>query len=654
MNNKHFYLSLAGMNIKKNSKFYFPYLLTFVATVAMFYMIHAISINKHLPGGSSMVQMMQFGVGIISIFSVIFLFYTNSFLIKRRKKEFGLYHILGMEKRHIAKVLFCENLMISCAGILLGCAVGVLFQKLLMLLLHRISKWQSSIPFTLSEESLVKTGVLFGVIFLITFINNVIQLAKTKTVDLLQSEKLGEREPKTKWVMALLGIAGMGIGYYIALTVENPLDALAGFFIAVLLVILGTYFLFIAGSIVVLKLLRKNRTFYYKTNHFTAVSGMLYRMKQNAAGLATICILSTMVLVTVSTTVCLYVGVEDAIRTRYPYNFSISKSGITNDWDSTGIEQKVKKQIEKNCEIVDSVGYKSLTFAAGFEDGNFVYSNDFNYLKDASYQAIEVFTAEEYEKITGETVHLKGNEIYTYDTGKKMPEQPQFFEEKYEVKKYIEKFDAVALGTDIVSGFHYVVVANDEVLQKIYEQQKEVYGDSASELKYYLNIDVKANDEKQIQAANALKKLKLDDARVEGRSENKKEFTAFYGGFLFLGLFLGTIFIIAAALIIYYKQISEGYDDKSRFEIMQKVGMSKREVKASIRSQVLLVFFLPLFVAVVHVCVAFPMVKKLLEVLNLSNTDPFFWCLLGTVAVFALLYTAVYSVTSRIYYDIVE
>ena len=652
MNNKHFYFSLAGMNIKKNSKFYIPYLLTFVATVAMFYMIHAISVNKHLPGGGSMVQMMGFGVGIISIFSVVFLFYTNSFLIKRRKKEFGLYHILGMEKKHIAKVLFCENLIVSGIAIIVGCGMGVLFQKLIMMLLLRIVKWESSIPFEISIESLIRAVVMFGGIFLLTFIHNVIQLARTKTVDLLQGEHLGEREPKTKWIMALLGAVAIGIGYYIALTVKNPLDALGGFFIAVLLVIAGTYFLFIAGSIVILKLLRANRAFYYKTNHFTSVSGMLYRMKQNAAGLATICILSTMVLVTVSTTICLYVGVEDAIKTRYPYDFELLKRAVTADFDSSSLEQEVTQRIEKNCEITKSVGYKSLTFTAHFQDGNFEYLDEYNYLNSGAFHAIMVFTAEEYEKITGESADLKGNEIYVYDTGEKMPEKPRIFLEEYEVKKYINKFSAIELGTSIIYNVHYVVVADDGVMQDIYEQQKAVYKDTASDIDYYLDIDVKGNDEQQIQTTKKLREL--ENVSVEGKAENKKDFSAFYGGFLFLGMFLGAVFIIAATLIIYYKQISEGYDDKTRFEIMQKVGMSKREVKASIRSQVLLVFFLPLIVAFIHVCVAFPMVKKLLGVLNLSNTDPFFWCLLGTVAAFAILYVAVYSVTSRIYYNIVE
>ena len=646
MNNKHFYLSLAGRNIKKNSKFYVPYLLTFVATVAMFYMIHAISVNKHLPGGGSMVQMMGFGVGIISIFSVVFLFYTNSFLIKRRKKEFGLYHILGMEKKHIAKVLFCENLIVSGIGIIVGCGMGVLFQKLIMMLLLRIAKWESSIPFEISQESLIKAVILFAGIFLLTFINNVIQLAKTKTVDLLQGEHFGEREPKTKWFMALLGIAGMGIGYYIALTVDNPLDALASFFIAVLLVIAGTYFLFIAGSIVILKLLRSNRTFYYKTNHFTSVSGMLYRMKQNAAGLATICILSTMVLVTVSTTVCLYVGVEDAIRTRYPYDLGLTRRAVPADFDSSSLEQEAKQRIEKNCEITNCVDYKALTFAVHFQDGSFDYLGSHNYLSGGADHGIMVFTAEEYEKVTGETANLKENEIYVYDTGEKMPKKPHIFSEQYVVKKYIKKFSSVEMGTSIISNVHYIVVADDKVMENIYEQQKAVYKDNASDIDYYLDIDVKGGDEQQIQAAKELRKL--EHVEVEGRAENRKDFSAFYGGFLFLGLFLGIVFIIAATLIIYYKQISEGYDDKTRFEIMQKVGMSKREVKASIKSQVLLVFFLPLIVAVIHVCVAFPMVKKLLGVLNLSNTDPFFWCLLGTVAVFAILYVAVYSVTSSV------
>lgn len=652
MNNKHFFISLAIMNIKKNGKFYLPYLMTFIGTVAMYYMIHAISLNQHIPGGNNMCQMMSFGTYVIGIFAIVFLFYTNSFLIKRRKPEFGLYHILGMEKKHIAKVLLCESLLISAAGIAGGLIIGILFQKLLLMLLLRIARF-SDVPISFEVElaSLASSILLFGVVFVITFASNAIQLARTKTVELLQGDRIGEREPKTKWAIALLGAVAIGAGYVIALTVKNPLEALSNFFFAVLLVIIGTYFLFMAGSIVVLKALRRNHRFYYKTNHFTAVSGLLYRMKQNAAGLASICILSTMVLVTLSTTVCLYVGVEDAIKTRYPHDISVMNEDITVDWDSTELQQRVLKSIENYCKVVDYKGYKSLAFVANYENGDFTFEGS-NYISSTQHGML-VLTAEEYNKISGESIDLSGNEICVYDMGMKAPDKFHIFSKEYRVKKYLKSLDEISVETSAIANLHCIIVADNSVMTQIFNEEKSVYKETANTIQWQLDIDVEGAVKQQIQAVDKVSQLK-GISYAEGREANRENFYATYGSFLFLGLFLGTIFIMATTLIIYYKQISEGYDDKKRFEIMQKVGMSKREVKASIRSQVILVFFLPLVTAVLHVCVAFPMIKKLLKVLNMSNPKPFLWCLMGTIIIFAVVYILLYSLTSKVYYKIVE
>lgn len=654
MNKVHFYLSLAITNIKKNSKFYFPYLLTFMGTVAMYYVIHAISLNKALPGGSSMRQLMGFGIYIMTIFAVIFLFYTNSFLIKRRKREFGLFQILGMEKRHIARVLFCESILVSLVGILGGMALGILFQKFLMMLLLRIVRFDVSIAFWIEARSLYSTFLLFGVIFIITFVFNVIQMAKTKTVDLLKGDQIGEREPKTKWIMAILGAVSLGTGYVLALNVKNPLEALDVFFVAVLLVVVGTYFLFIAGSIAILKALRANRRFYYKTTHFTAVSGLLYRMKQNAAGLATICILSTMVLVTVSTTVCLYAGVEDALRTRYPHDITVLKRDVDVKWDGSGFEKKVLKNMEKYCEIEDYQGYRRFYLNVFLENG------DFQILENGVYSSkmdlVYIFTAKDYEKISGEKPDLEQGEVYVYDFNAATPEKFHLMSQEFRVKKYLKEMDAFEEGDAIATDVHYVVVADDETASQINEEYQKQFPDfMGGQCVYEMNINVKGSSANQIKAANTVsKKMKEEISSIDCREANREDFYTLYGGFLFLGMFLGLIFVMATTLIIYYKQISEGYDDKVRFEIMQKVGMSRKEVKASIRSQVILVFFLPLVMAAIHVCVAFPMMKKLLGVLNLPNPEPFFWCLLATIGVFTLLYIIVYSMTSKVYYKIVE
>lgn len=654
MNKRHFYLSLALTNVKKNSKFYFPYLLTFIGTVAMYYMIHAISLNKALPGGDSMRQMMGFGIYIMNIFSVIFLFYTNSFLIKRRKREFGLFQILGMEKKHIARVLFCESLLIFVIGILGGMALGILFQKFLLMLLLRIARFDVSIAFWIESRSLFSTFVLFGVIFMITFLFNVFQMAKTKTVDLLKGEQIGEREPKTKWIMAILGTVSLGAGYFMALKVENPLDALNMFFVAVLLVVVGTYFLFIAGSIAILKALRANRRFYYKTTHFTAVSGLLYRMKQNAAGLATICILSTMVLVTVSTTVCLYVGVEDALHTRYPHDITVLKRDVDISWDGSSYEKQMIKKLEKHCKVQEYQGFRR------FYLNVFLLNGDFQMLENGVYSSkmdlVYILTAQDYEKLSGKKPDLASGEVYAYDYGTATPETFHLMSQEFRVKEYLKEMGAFDEGDSFGTDVHCVVVADDETASRINEEYRKQYPDfMGGQCVYEMNFEMKGSAADQIKAANAVsKKLDEEAVSVECREANREEFYALYGGFLFLGMFLGLIFVMATTLIIYYKQISEGYDDKVRFEIMQKVGMSQKEVKASIRSQVILVFFLPLAMAAVHVCVAFPMMKKLLGVLNMSNPEPFLWCLLATIGVFTLLYILVYSMTSKVYYKIVE
>lgn len=651
MNKIHFYLSLAITNIKKNSKFYFPYLLTFMGTVAMYYMIHAISLNKALPGGDSMRQMMGFGTYIMTIFAVIFLFYTNSFLIKRRKREFGLFQILGMEKKHIAKVLFCESLLISLIGILGGMALGILFQKFLMMLLLRIARFDVPIAFWIEARSLLSAFILFGAIFMVTYLFNVIQMAKTKTVDLLKGDHIGEREPKTKWIMAILGVASLGAGYFMALNVENPLEALNMFFVAVLLVVVGTYFLFIAGSIAILKALRANRRFYYKTTHFTAVSGLLYRMKQNAAGLATICILSTMVLVTVSTTVCLYAGVEDALQTRYPHDITVLKRDVDISWDGTNLEKKVLKHLEKYCEIEEYQGYRRFYLNVLMQNGDFEILENYT----AKMELVYIFTAKDYEKISGKKPDLAQGEVYVYDYNSITPEKFHLMSQEFRVKKYLKEMDAFDEGVAFATDVHCVIV-DDETASQINEEYRKRYPDfMGGQCVYEMNIDLKGSTADQIRAANAVsKKMEDEIGSVECREAEREDFYTIYGGFLFLGLFLGLIFVMATTLIIYYKQISEGYDDKVRFEIMQKVGMSQKEVKASIRSQVILVFFLPLIMAAIHVCVAFPMMKKLLSVLNMSNPEPFLWCLLATIGVFTLLYIIVYTMTSKVYYKIVE
>ena len=663
MNNKHFFITLAKNNIQKNGRFYLPYILAFIGTVAMYYNISALAYNegiKQLPGADSMLMVMEVGVGVVGIFSVLFLFYTNSFVIRQRKKEFGLYNILGMEKRHVAKVLFLESGMICLLGIVGGLLIGILFNKLVSLILINIMKIQTPIKFAITTKPVVSTMVLFAIISLITFLANEISLAKTKPIELLQGNKLGEREPKTKWFMTLVGIVSIGVAYYISITIKSPLDAFTLFFFAVLFVILGTYCLFTAGSIVLLKLLRKNKKYYYQTKHFTAVSGMLYRMKQNAAGLSSICILSTMVLVMISTTVCLYMGVENALETRFPCELSaIASFDDQAAYDEEQVKDIMEHAVKESGAKVEKISTLRYLSFAGMDTGEEYSFDHSNLLGSTKFDLFVLITAEAYQQITGEHITLKEDEVYAWDSDTQTKKEFKLFDEQFHVAKYVENFDAVSEDGGYMVNMHYLVVASDEVVNRIYQAQKKHYGEQASSLSAEVNVEIDGTDEQKKKSAQltgeALARMETEcEIYAESRTGNREEFYMIYGGLLFLGLFLGVVFLMATVLIIYYKQISEGYDDRERFQIMQKVGMSKREVKASIRSQVLTVFFLPLITATIHVAAAFPIIEKLLNLLNLSNTSLFIWCLIVTVCVFAIVYAIVYSLTSKAYYRIVQ
>ena len=657
MNNKHFFFTLAFQNIKKNGKFYFPYLLTFIGTVAVYYIMSAIAVNKgicKLPGSTSMTIILEMGSVVIGIFAFIFLFYTNSFLVKKRKKEFGLYSILGMEKRHVAKVLFLESFITAAAGIAGGLVVGIVFNKLLLMILVKIIKVEIVIQFAIEGSAMVKSCILFGIIFICTFIYNEMVMLRTKTVDLLKSEKVGEREPKTKWFSAIFGVACIVAAYYIAITTKNPIAALNQFFFAVILVIAGTYALFSAGSIALLKMLRKNKKYYYQTKHFTAVSGMIYRMKQNAAGLASICILSTMVLVMVSTTICLYAGVENALKTRFPYSFEIQKENPKESFDEQEFAAKVMETVEQTCEVTEYGTMYKYNIMGTMKDGQFDFDNTMYMSNLNQFHSLQLYTLDYYNKMTGDNKTLAAGEMLAYDTNLATPKQFSVYNQEFCVKEYVDNFLGEGYDDTEDMNVHYLVVSDKTVLYDLYKEvTKNTKSDNiANYVNYTVGVEVKGSNKDQVAIFEKLAAMK--QVSVESRENERSGFFAMYGGLLFLGMFLGTVFIMATGLIIYYKQISEGYEDKERYEIMQKVGMSKKEIKQSIRSQVLLVFFLPLVTAGIHTIAAFPIVKKLLFLLNLSDTSPFIWCLAGTIAVFAIVYGVVYSMTSKVYYRIVE
>ncbi len=663
--NKGMYTKLAITNIKNNRQFYFPYLLTGIITVAMFYIMCALESNpgiQSMPGAKDLGLILRLGIGVIGIFAVIFLFYTNSFIIKRRKKELGIYNILGMEKRHIAKILSKEAFFTAIIAIGGGLVTGVLFHKLACMLLYRMIGFNGGITFSFSKKGVMITAILFAIVYLLTYIYDLFQVQLANPIELLQSGNKGEREPKTKAIMAVLGVLCLGAGYFIAITTKNPIKALTLFFVAVILVIIGTYLLFTAGSIALLKILRRNKGYYYQTKHFTSVSGMIYRMKQNAVGLANICILSTMVLVAVSTTVSLYVGVEDIMKERYPNEINIRAYYDTGAPSEDSIAPIVEKSVkESGRKIRHEEDYLELYFAAIKDQGQ--YSLDKEKVKTAGdrVSGFVVLTREDCKKKYNEEIpELAENEVALFTIKKTDMDTLVLENRSYHVKEIkqfqnTEDFETIA---DIMDEYYYVIVNDVQDMERLWQLQKDIYQENSSSISRQVRLDIDGDSEQKKECFENIKTaLGPEQAKarilIDSRQSSLDEFYQIYGGFLFLGLFLGILFLMITVLIIFYKQISEGYDDKERFSIMEKVGMSNDEVKATIRSQVRTVFFLPILMAAIHVGMAFPMIKRLLSLFGLSNTALFAGCMAGTILVFVLIYLLVFLKTSKTYYKIV-
>lgn len=660
--NKLFYPKLALTNIKKNSKTYIPFLLTCVITIALFYDICSLAGNSGLdsmPGAGEMRMMLTLGTYVVGFFSIIFLFYTNSFLMKRRKKEFGLFNILGMEKRHVSLIIAFETLFTAVISLSLGFLIGISLDKLLFMAIGKMFDSNITLGFYISSSAIKTSLILFGLIFLFMYLNSIRQIKLANPIELLHSTEYGEKEPKSKWIMTILGIVCLSIGYYISLTTKNPITAMMLFFAAVILVIIGTYLLFTAGSVTLLKALKKNKKYFYQPNHFISVSGMIYRMKQNAAGLANICILSTMVLVMISTTFSLWIGMEDLTKQRYPREIVAYINANEEDIQTI---RDVSDQLlkDKNFEKENILDYRYVEFT-GYQkeqsiltDRKNIYSN----MTDAIC-TVMVTDLDDYNRSMNTNYTLDENEILLYGNRKKYEyDQFEVFDYKFKVKEQVDEFMGNGNSAANVASGYFIVVKDKTIVNDIYRLQKEVYGDYASNLYNYYGFDIDASDtvikEYYHSLVRNLGDVGLEGYDVECKTISYAGFIALYGGFLFIGIFLSILFIMATILIIYYKQITEGYEDKERFEIMQKVGMDHKLVKKSINSQVLTVFFLPLVTAVIHLAFAFPIVSKLLSMLMLSDIELFIYCTLGCIGVFTLVYILIYSITAKSYYSIVK
>lgn len=662
-----FYPKLAWSGMRKNSKLYVPYTLAGAGMAALFYIISYLSSSESLlmvGGGGNIAIILGMGKFVIAVFSLLFLFYTNSFLVRRRYKEFGLYNVLGMNKLNISRILLWEtalNALISIGG---GLAFGIALSKLAELgLLNMIG---AEVNFTLgvSAVAIIFTVGLFGAIYLLIYLNSVIRINLSSATELVKSETAGEKPPKANWLLGIAGVVILGAAYYIAVSIKSPLTAITLFFFAVIMVIIATYLVFIAGSVLMCRILQKNKGYYYKKNHFVSVSSMSYRMKRNGAGLASICILATMVLVMISSTTCLYFGTEDSLRARYPRNVNVSV--WYNEQENMSDESVSAYRDKINAAAADAgmdnaLDYRCIATSGvlvdgGLRTGEASITNDFIFTYSSIAEAY-IIPLSDYNAMSETKETLSDDEalVFAYRTDYTSDIFAVDDGTQFKVKKVLDSMpcysgDAMA---SIATGI-YVVVSDKSFAEGDFTSQ------NGSSYSWKYGFDTALSDDEEMTLAQRIYGVidRIDEnsinSSVESIALNRAEFYELYGGLFFLGIILSIAFICAAVLIIYYKQISEGYEDARRFEIMQNVGMTKKEIRSSINSQLLTVFFMPLVFAGLHLGFAFPFIHKMLMLFNLNNLP----LLIGTTVIsfcaFALLYAVVYRVTSNSYYNIVS
>lgn len=655
------YRHLAWDGIRKNSRLYVPYLLTGAGTVSFFYILVALARLPEgtLPGSGSVQVILNLGSFVLWVFSLLLLFYTHSFLIRRRNREFALYNVLGMGKGDISRILCWESLLSGGLSLLGGLALGVVLSKLAELGLMRVMGLEADMTYRVSAGGLLMALGLYGAIYLLILLSALLRVRRSTAIQLMRSEAVGEKPPRANWALALLGVLLLGAAYYLAVSIREPLTALTWFFAAVLMVIAATYLLFISGSVTLCRLLQRNPRFYYRKRHFVSVSSLVYRMKRNGAGLASICILGTMVLVMLSSTTCLYFGAEDSLRTRYPRAENVTvwytdREDLYRDHSDLHAAV-VTAARSRGAQMQDLREYRSSSSALTVRNG--VLQGAGGSISDAvQFTAIPL---SDYNAAMGARLTLSPGQVYICHGRSDYRESTLSFPggAVWQVKGLV---DNLASGGDSASVVTQLtaIVPDEEIADMDRLMEGMNTGVSRS---WSCGFDLgqePAWDGGDPVAAAIREALvsRQDDIRfnVESLSENRDDFYGSYGSLFFLGILLSVGFSLAAVLIIYYKQISEGYEDQARFDIMQKVGMTRRDIRSSINSQLLLVFFLPLLLAGLHLVFAFPFVHKLLLLFNLWNTR----LLVGTTAAsflaFAVLYTLVYRATSTAYYHIVS
>ena len=675
------YPKLAWDGIRKNKRFYLPYILTCIGMVMMFYIIHylaAMPTLKEMPGGDSMTMVLGFGFWVIALFAVIFLFYTNSFLMRRRQKEFGLYNMLGMGKNHLSILLLWENGILFSVSMVGGLLSGILLSKLAELFMIMLMGGEATYTLRIDPKAFRDTWTIFIPVFAMIFVKGLIQIRRSSAVNLVKSDTVGEKPPRANYVLGIAGILILAGAYYIALSIKSPLIAMAWFFLAVCMVIVATYLLFISGSVMLCRLLQKNKRYYYKPNHFVSVSSMVYRMKRNGAGLASICILCTMVLVIMMGAGSLYVGQEESLNTRYPHEFAASVDFLTEGETKRYSEEKADYFYAQVDEVLNSYDVTpenaeqvlSTTATVMLKDRALIL--DPSTVDAANTETMEYVTQiyliplSAYNQCMGTDKTLNSGEVFlhcvrrTYDA----PVITLSDGTVLTVKEHLtDMMGSGEAAMQIIPSMFIVTDDIEAVMESFNKELGSMSGEYKCRLEVSYSFDADLSEEQQMELGEAIRERvrELDytgdggfySYNVECKAEERADFYGLFGGIFFLGIFLSILFLAATVLIIYYKQVTEGYEDEARFEIMRKVGMTAKDIRKSINSQMLTVFFLPLVTAAVHTAFAFPIVQKLLAIFNLRNTALSLMVTGVAIVIFGIFYGVIYKITSNAYYSIV-
>ena len=667
------YPKLAWEGIRKNKRLYVPYIAMGALMVMMYYLLRFLQdspVIGVMRGAVTLSTVLPMGYAVIAIFSIIFLFYTNSFLIRQRYREFGLYNILGMNKQNVCMIMVWESIFVGGLAIVTGLAAGILLSKGAELVLFNLVHMDISFDLRISAVSVFYTITGYIIIYLMLLLNSVIKVWFAKPLDLLKSNRVGEKMPKRTWVYAAVGMVLLGAAYYLAVSIKEPLTALMYFFLAVVMVIIGTYALFMAGSVVLCRILQKNKRYYYQPNHFISVSSMMYRMKRNGAGLASICILLTMVLVMLSSTTSLYFGIEDSLVGRYPHSVNVVVGfSDVEDLNSENLKKLYEAVRENSPEVKETDCYTMGGTSGLFSDQGInldVTSVDVSINDYEQVGTLQVMSLEEYNRLCDADETLNADECLLY--ANRITYDSDTFTivdgSSYKVKKMLD--NCVKDGDlDSMMNPSMIMVVPDfeECLKTVSDFRTRTEG-TVMALRWKCGYDVESTEQETKEAEAIEESLaRLSETKsvdglifysVDSREDNRESFYDLNGSLFFLGIVLSTVFLLAAVMIIYYKQLSEGYEDYTRYEIMQKVGMTKQDIRKSINSQMLTVFFSPLLMAGLHLCFAFPFLWKIMMMFGLNNRTLIIAITVICYIIFGIFYAVVYKITSNLYFHIVS